>query len=528
MRVPRSLALVLLAVAPVATIARRLESSSDGVTGEYPTALDDDACTFSWKEKTCSPAAYCSYQYQFGDTTFSQSCRLVPNKFLEVPQQLHLAFAGAKAGTGMTISWTTYEKVADPAVWLGSSEDTLKLLDEDAASIEVRTYYKDGDYELFSYHATLSGLSPATKYLYKIGSASVELYQSKVSSFSTARAADDKAKSFKIAMYGDLGVDENALDTIKYINTNLPGMVDFIFHLGDISYADNAFLKATELFGFFYEETYNRWMNALTPAMEQVPYMVSVGNHEAECHSPACFVSGKKKDQLGNYNAYNARFKMPSKESGGAKNMWYSFEHGPLHITSISSETDYENAPKNSVVGRKYGGFGDQMKWFEEDLKKANANRANTPWLIVTMHRALYTIVECDDNGVPTRQAAVAQKAFEELFIKYKVDVVVAGHVHLYERNLPTKNNEPVLDGVSEDKKTYTNPQAPVYVVTGAAGNTEGHGNYNSKINARWNAVIENKHYGINLVDVSTSQLKWTFVAADSGDVLDEFAIVRE
>ncbi|GLD98271.1 hypothetical protein PINS_up006968 [Pythium insidiosum] len=253
-----------------------------------------------------------------------------------------------------------------------------------------------------------------------------------------------------------------------------PGTVDFVFHVGDISYADNAGIptvsSATEFTGFFYEETYNDFMTRMQPLAATTPYMVLPGNHESECHSAACMVSSEKKKQLSNYRAYNARFKMPSAESGGAANMWYSFEHGPVHFTSISSETDFPNAPNNSHIPFNkipYGGFGDQLSWLERDLQRADANRANVPWVVVMMHRAIYTRTMCDANGVPTGEAAPVQKAFEELFIKYNVDVVVSGHVHLYSRHFPVRRNEAVLDGVSPDFRTYKNPKAPVYLISG-------------------------------------------------------------
>lgn len=67
--------------------------------------------------------------------------------------------------------------------------------------------------------------------------------------------------------------------------------------------------------------------------------------------------------------------------------MWYSFEHGPIHITSLSSETDYKGEPSNEFADPpRNGNFGDQLAWVEADLKKADANRANVPWIIVGMH----------------------------------------------------------------------------------------------------------------------------------------------
>ncbi|KAG1697990.1 hypothetical protein DVH05_015474 [Phytophthora capsici] len=202
----------------------------------------------------------------------------------------------------------------------------------------------------------------------------------------------------------------------------------------------------------------------MTNVMRQIPYMVLVGNHEAECHSPTCLLSSDKKDQLGNYSAFKSRFHMPSPESGGRP------------FTSISSETAYSNAPSNAYyTNRVYGGFGNQLKWLEEDLKAAEANREQVPWVIVGMHRPMYTIRSCEADGVPNNdyEALNVQEAFEELFIKYKVDLVLQGHVHAYERHFPTRNGSVVMEGVSNDAKTYKNPQAPVYVVTGIAGGPE-------------------------------------------------------
>jgi len=50
----------------------------------------------------------------------------------------------------------------------------------------------------------------------------------------------------------------------------------------------------------------------------------------------------------------------------------------------------------------------------------------------------------------------------EPLFLKYKVDVYFAGHMHDYERVLPNINGSVVAQG-----NRYENPSAPVYVVVG-------------------------------------------------------------
>ncbi|TYZ68774.1 hypothetical protein PybrP1_001879 [[Pythium] brassicae (nom. inval.)] len=513
------LAASALAAVACSSVYARQEAQKPSVRG-----VDDSKCKYDWKSFECTPVKSCELRYRFGDVTPSQACRVkATSDAAKVPQQQHLAFAGSPAGTGMTISWTTATKIDDPQVWIGSARTSLSVVAN--AAIETKSYYSDKSYSLFTYHATVSGLKPSTTYFYRVGSAAGESFRSDVASFVTAKASGS-SDAFEIAVYGDLGADKNAAPTIQYVNA-LADKINFVYHIGDISYADNAFLTVGEVTGFHYEETYNRWMNSLTPVMQRVAYMVLPGNHEAECHSPSCMFSSSKKNQLGNYTAFNTRFKMPSKESGGVRNMWYSFDYAAVHFTTISSETDYPDAPENAyTLTHKNGNFGNQLAWLEADLKKADANRANVPWLIVGMHRAMYTMRSSDSNGTPNDEALPVQKAFEELFIKYKVDLVVSGHVHAYERHLPIARSKPVLSGVSSDRKTYAAPKAPVYVISGASGSNEGHASY-KETTRPWNAKFEGTTYGVALLKVTPSALSWRFLATDSNKLLDEFSITK-
>jgi hypothetical protein len=488
--------------------------------------VDDSICVWSSSLSSlgCQPSTLCEYNYNAGDLTLSQSCR-VKDGVNFYPQQIHLAFAGETAGTGMTVSWATFAEVDDNSLWVGTanSSASLKIVD---TTVESINYYHDDNYYMYHHHATVSGLSPHTKYYYKVGSKAQSTYQSDVYSFVTARSASDTS-TFNVLIYGDAGDGDNSVGTLTYANTLTADDIDLIYHIGDISYADDDYLVASQTTGFFYEEVYNKWMNSLAPVMSTVPYMVVVGNHEAECHSPACHLSKAKKDMLGNYTAYNARFKMPYAESDGTLNMWHSFDHGPLHFTSLSSETDYTNAPTNEYTLTNHnGGFGDQLGWLETELAKADANRDTVPWIIVGMHRPLYDVAGCDDKGVPTDQNAYVQSAFEALFIKYKVDVVLTGHQHYYERQLPIANNAAVLDGVSEDYKIYDNPQAPVYVLTGAAGNIEDHDNAPDGT-APWNAAVDYTHFGYSTLEANHTMLSWKFISASDKSVTDEFVMYK-
>ncbi|ETI33391.1 hypothetical protein F443_19936 [Phytophthora nicotianae P1569] len=483
--------------------------------------VDDNTCYRNKVLDVCEPTSLCEYNYNIGDLTFNQSCR-VKDGVNFYPQQIHLAFAGKKPGTAMTVSWATFEDVTDSSVWVGDSEDTLELVDTPVSSA---SYYSDKEYNLFHHHAKITGLKPRTKYYYKVGSRGDEKYTSDVTSFNTARPATDDS-TFNVLIYGDLGDGENSVDTIANVNKLTSDDIDLVYHLGDISYADDDFLALKQAAGFFYEEVYNKWMNSLMPLMSRVPYMVLVGNHEAECHSPVCQLSRKKRNALGNYTAYNTRFKMPYEESSGTLNMWHSFDHGPIHFTSISSETDYPGAPSNRMTPWVYNGnFGDQLSWIEADLKKANANRANVPWIFVGMHRPLYSVLN-SENDVPNEQTALIQAAFEELLLKYKVDVVLAGHKHYYERNLPVAKNKADLDGVSDDHKVYDNPQAPVHILTGGAGQVEGMSKPPTHT-ASWNTVSDYEHFGYSMLEANRTTLVWKYILSSDQSVQDEFVMYK-
>jgi hypothetical protein len=55
------------------------------------------------------------------------------------------------------------------------------------------------------------------------------------------------------------------------------------------------------------------------------------------------------------------------------------------------------------------------------------------------------------------------QMAFKQTFINYLVDLVLAGHNHFYERNMPIANG--VIDTAG-----LNNPSAPWYVTNGVGG----------------------------------------------------------
>ena len=70
-----------------------------------------------------------------------------------------------------------------------------------------------------------------------------------------------------------------------------------------------------------------------------------------------------------------------------------------------------------------------QWHWLREELGRVD--REKTPWLIVLMHVPIY-----NSNEAHFQEGESMQSVFESWFVKYRVDVVFAGHVHAYERSV--------------------------------------------------------------------------------------------
>jgi hypothetical protein len=256
-------------------------------------------------------------------------------------------------------------------------------------------------------------------------------------------------------------------------------------------------------------------MDSIENITKQAAYMVSPGNHDSSCHS---FGNLGCQAIHNNFTSFRSKFAMPYRQSNSESNMWYKYAYSHATFISISTETDYPNAPDHpgaiSPFGHDAGPFGNQLAWLEQQLIQANNDRANRPWIIVHGHRAMYT-TELSDW--PIAQYLVLRQHMEPLFAKYNVDVYLAGHVHSYERNWPVQNNVVCA-------KNYINPNCTVHIVNGAAGNIEGHASSQSP--QPYTAVSDTKGYGFAVMNITRNTFSMTFYDNDVGAV-DSFEIVK-
>eukprot|EP00657_Telonema_sp_P-1_P011888 TRINITY_DN7627_c0_g1_i1.p1 TRINITY_DN7627_c0_g1~~TRINITY_DN7627_c0_g1_i1.p1 ORF type:complete len:108 (+),score=19.94 TRINITY_DN7627_c0_g1_i1:337-660(+) len=78
-------------------------------------------------------------------------------------------------------------------------------------------------------------------------------------------------------------------------------------------------------------------------------------------------------------------------------------------------------------------------------------------------HRSVY----CSCDGDCDQAAQIVRKDMEPLLMKYGVDFFINGHEHNYERSYPLY--------LGKSDRSNVDPKAPIYIVSGAAGNNEMH-----------------------------------------------------
>ena len=151
---------------------------------------------------------------------------------------------------------------------------------------------------------------------------------------------------------------------------------DFILHTGDLVGA-----------GKRYDLWSKEFFEPLADVIDEVPILPAIGNHE--------------QDGI-NYLHY---LHLPGKETA-----WYSYDVGPLHVLALDYR--YEKATD------------EQFAFARRDLL---TNKS--PWKIVMLHFPVFNL-----GGHGTRWG---HDVYLPLFHQAHVDLVIAGHSHIYERFHP-------------------------------------------------------------------------------------------
>jgi len=102
-----------------------------------------------------------------------------------------------------------------------------------------------------------------------------------------------------------------------------------------------------------------------------------------------------------------------------AKDAHYSFDLGAAHIIVLNSNFEDDPSQRNS-----------QLAWLESELAQP------WQWKIVYFHHPGYSVGFFNSEEAPKKEYKYVQQLYIPLFEKYHVDLVMNGHVHLFETDL--------------------------------------------------------------------------------------------
>jgi acid phosphatase type 7 len=270
-----------------------------------------------------------------------------------------------------------------------------------------------------SYEATFKGLAPIGKYTYTVLDYAFLGREIPLAGPFGTQMPSPRGVPLRFVVLGDSGMGNNAQAALaEEIAKSYP---DLVVHVGDLVY----------------------------PAGEQKDYITNFFQPNAAFIRSAPFMP-----VLGNHDAYTENgkplfdvFDLPRNGPPGIEpERCYWLDFGDARFVALDSNK--VGNVKGAVLSRE------QMKtviapWVREALTDCDAR-----WKFVYFHHPFYT-----NSTHPAEGAAYMKEAYADIFEQCGVDMVFAGHNHLYERTAPIRGDQIVEEG-----------RGVVYITTGAGG----------------------------------------------------------
>ncbi|OMJ87157.1 hypothetical protein SteCoe_11156 [Stentor coeruleus] len=410
-----------------------------------------------------------------------------------IPEQIHLSWT--ENANEMRITWVTYLPLStsiyyrslfckESSDW-SSKQASYKLFD--AGDMFIRLEF---------IHTVTITISSDCIYEYYAGSyyGWSETYQFR--GLSPGSKNFDPIDMLLVADWGGGTVGQMSKNLIlKQITLD---QIDGILHAGDLAY------DLQDLEGMVGDS----YLNMIQPISARIPYMAIPGNHE----------------HPDNYTHFKKRFNMPINEANQGTGYFFSFDLGRAHFIMLNTEVivDDDKAPEIYT----------EINWLKNDLKKANENRDERPWIIALTHRNLYCSV---DWTLPYKQAnsdcgvdsIILRRYLEDLLYQEGVDLFFQAHVHQYERNSPIYKNHTVK-GDYDDEHKHVNPKATIYITNGNAGNIELHNDPISKTPQNW-SIFATEAYGYGKLQVfNKTHVYYQQYSSGRQTVIDHLWVIKD
>jgi hypothetical protein len=300
----------------------------------------------------------------------------------------------------------------------------------------------------------LTGLAPGTAYSYRCiqGADSSAVFM-----FSTAPSPSVTAGHIRFGILSDSqefsAQSSMVVDSMRAMMTRLWGndlaqSIGVVIHCGDICSS-----------GAVLSQYQSQYFSSMAPVSASVPFMVSIGNHEAES------------DYYYRYMRYG--------EFGGPRgDRYYSFRYGRLQFIALNTNGRYRD--------------DEQIAWLDSVCAAAE-NDDQVDWIFTYGHHPALSETWPDGNTTYTET-----RILTTLSTYAKATLHMAGHTHAYER------------GAMKDAPVHT------LIFGGAGGALDRWRGYANQTDY---TVVSRSHdhHGYGLVDVDLAAGSYTFRAFSLG-----------
>ncbi|WP_145908452.1 purple acid phosphatase family protein [Kitasatospora viridis] len=370
-----------------------------------------------------------------------------------VPVGRHLQF-GAQPESQMRISWQVPVPVKKPYLRFGRTPwDLGHKVEGEIRSLHTPALVPgQSPVDQYYVHVSLENLRPDTTYYYGVGHHGFDPAKqqqiSTLGTFRTAAARDNRGgkpfQPFTFTAFGDQGVSTHAAANDNVILAQNP---KFHLHAGDICYADPMGQGQDADKSAFNAGTWDAFLVQTEPVASKIPWMVAYGNHDMEAWY-----------SHNGYGGEDARWFLPQNgpDPRNAPGV-YSFKYNNVGVISLDANDVSYEIPANLGLTA-----GKQTAWLEKTLVAFRQDHT-VDFIVVFFHHCAFSTTHqhASEGGV--------REAWVPLFEKHRVDLVINGHNHVYERTdaiLGNKVSKAVPSGASVEPHT----DGVVYVTAGAAG----------------------------------------------------------
>src|SRR5215208_7132263 len=362
----------------------------------------------------------------------------------------------------------------------------------------------DNSTQTTEHEVLVTGLSPATKYFYSIGSTSQVLAGNDANHFFVTSPVAGAATPTRIWVLGDSGTADTNAQAVRNAYLNFTGSTHTNLWL---MLGDNAYETGTD--SEFQAAVFDMYPTML----RQSVLWPTIGNHDtAQSSNPPASLP------------YFAMFTLPTAAQAGGMasgtEKYYSFDYANIHFICLDSMTSDRSAT------------GPMATWLRSDL--ASTTRQ---WTIAFWHHPPYSKGSHDSDTDPI--LAQMRQNFLPILEEAGVDLVLAGHSHSYERSY-------LIDGHYGTSSTFTNAmkkdggsgradvtgaynkgtlgpgpnEGSVYAVAGSSGQIAG-GTLNHPA-----MFISLNNLGSMVLDINGNTLDAKFLR-ENGAIADYFRIVK-